>query len=155
MAQELYRPNEVTASQRLSSPSNSKNTIFDPSDSYLASQFQEKFEQVAEATMQEIHRARDRSLGRIVPSQSAAHSPIGRDRVTDPTEPASPVPSGAKVKSRVIDIRKDLNIRRAFVQVAAKNPRACLDGMTGKPATIHQPVATGSQHLVIGEILVI
>ena len=73
-AQELYRPCEVTAPQRISSPSNSKNAIPDPSDTYLASQYQEKFEQVERATMQEILRARDRSLGRIVPSQRAGQS---------------------------------------------------------------------------------
>ena len=111
-------------------------------------------EQVAKAKMQEIHQARDRSLGSIVPSQRAAQSPIGRDRVTDPTEPASPVPSGAKVRSQVIDIQKDLNTRRTFVQVAAEHPRACLNGMTWNLAMIHQPVPTGSQHLIIGDSLV-
>ena len=59
MAQELYRPSEVTAPQRMISPSNSRIMIPDPSDTYLAPQFQENFEQMAKATMQEIHQARD------------------------------------------------------------------------------------------------
>ena len=110
-AQEFYRPGEVTAPQQLSSPSNARNTITDPSVSYLAPQFQKKFEQVAKITMQEIHRARDRSLGRIVPSQRACQSPLRKKKTTNPTEPTGPVPSGAKRRSRVIYIRKDLNTR--------------------------------------------
>ena len=42
------------------------------------------------------------------------------------------------MRSRVIDIRRDPT-RRAFVQIAAEHPRACL---------------TGSQHLIIGDSLV-
>ena len=70
------------------------------------------------------------------------------------TETAGPVPSGAKVRSRMINIRKDLNTRRTFVQVAAEHPRPCLNGMTWNRATIHQPMPTGSQHLIIGDSLV-
>ena len=76
MAQELCRPSEVTIQQQMSPPSNARTTIPDPSDTYLAPQFQEKFEQVARATMQEIHRARDWSLGWIVPSQPVGQSPV-------------------------------------------------------------------------------
>ena len=72
-AQELYRPSEVIAPQRMSSPSNARNTIMIP-------QFQKKFEQVAKATMQKIPRARVRCMGRIVPSQRAGQSPIRKDR---------------------------------------------------------------------------
>ena len=57
------------------------------------------------------------------------------------------------MRSRVVDIRKDLNTRRTFVQVAAEHPRACLNGMTWNPAAIHQTVPTGSQHLIIGDTL--
>ena len=119
---ELYRPSEVAAPQRVSSPSNARNTIPDPSDTYLAPQFQEKFEQGAKAAIQEINRARDRSLGRNVPIQRAGQSPIRKEKSTKPTEPAGPVPSGPRVTSRVVDIRKDLNTRRTFVQVAAEHP---------------------------------
>ena len=79
-AQELYRPSEVTAPQQMSSPSNARNTITDPSVAYLAPQFQKKFEQVAETTMQEIHRAWDRSLGRIAPSQRADQSSLRKKK---------------------------------------------------------------------------
>ena len=40
------------------------------------------------------------------------------------------------------------------MQVFAEHPRACLNGMTWNPATIHQPVPSGSQHLIIGDSLV-
>ena len=151
---ELCKPTEMAVPKRLSSPASARNTIPDPSDTYLAPQFQETFEQVAKAAMQEIHRARDRSSGRIVPSIRAGQSPVGRERITDPTEPVGPVPSKTKVRSRVVDIRKDLNTRKTFVQVAAEHPRACLNGMSWNPATIHQPVPTGSQHLIIANSLV-
>ena len=101
---ELYRPSEVAAPQRVSSPSNARNTIPDPSDTYLAPKFQEKFEQGAKAPIQEINRARDRSLGRNVPIQRAGQSPIRKEKSTNPTEPAGPVPSGPRVTSRVVDI---------------------------------------------------
>ena len=105
------------------------------------------------ASMQEINRVRD--LGRIVPTQRAGHSPIRKEKSTEnPTERARPVPSGAKVRSRVVDIRKDINTRRTFVQVAAEHPRACLNDMTWIPAAIHQPMPTCSQHLIIGDSLV-
>ena len=153
--QELYRPSEVTAPQRVSSPPNARNTIHDPSETYLAPQFQENFEQVAKAVMQKINRARDRGLGRIVPTQRAGQSHIRKEKSTEnPTEPAGPVPSGAKVRPRVDDIRKDLNTRRNSVQVAAEHSRACLNGVTWNPAAIHQPVPAGSQHLIIGDSLV-
>ena len=56
------------------SASSQRNTIPDPSDTYLAPQFQESFNQVARATMDEINRTTGRSLGRIVPSQRRDHS---------------------------------------------------------------------------------
>ena len=124
----------------------------DSSDTYLALQFQEKFEQVAKAAILEIHRARDRSLSRIAHSQRAVQSL--REKTTNLTEPTGPVPSGAKVRSRVLDIQKDLNTRRTFVQVAAENPRACLNGIIRNPAAIHQPGPTGSQNMIIGDSLV-
>ena len=151
--QELYEPNRVAAPQRVSLRAISRNTTADPSDTYLVPQFQEIFDKVAEATMQEIHRAPDRSLGRIVPSLRAGQSPVRRESLTDPTEPAGPVPSETKMRSGVFDIRKDLNTRRTCVQVGAEHPRACLNGMSWNPAFIHQPVPTG-RHLIIGDSLV-
>ena len=52
--QELYKPGEVAAQPRVSSPANSRNAIPHPSVTCLAPQFQETFERVAKATMQEI-----------------------------------------------------------------------------------------------------
>ena len=154
-AQELYRPSEVTTPQRMSSPSNARSR-------YLLRQLPTwhlSFRRISSRwpelrcserdTPSETHR----SLGRIVPSQCAGQSPIRKEKTTDPTEPAGPVLSGAKVRSRVIDIRKDLNNRRTFVQFAAEHQRACLNGITWNPATIHQPVPTGCQHLMIGNSL--
>ena len=79
--------------------------------------------------------------------------PTGK-KTADLTELAGSVLSRAKVRSRVIYIRKDLNTRRNFVQVAAEHSRACLNDLTWNPATIHQTVPTGSQHLIIGDSLV-
>ena len=67
---------------------------------------------MAKAAIQEINRARDRSLGRIVPTQRKGQSPIRKERPTSSTEPAGSVPSGANVRSRVVAIQKDLNSRR-------------------------------------------
>ena len=130
------------------------NTIREPSDTFLAPQFQDTIEQVAKATTQEIHRARDRSSGRIVPSLRSGQTTVGRDRMADPSEPTRPVPSETKVRSRVVGIPKDLNTRSTFAQIAAEHPRACLNGMSWSQASIYQPVPTGSQNLIIGDSLV-
>ena len=122
-ARELYLPIEVTAPQRMSSPSNARNKMLDSSDTYLPPQVLEQFEQVTKATMQEIHPARDRSLGRIIPSPRAGQSHINKKKITDPTEPVSSVPRGSTVRTRVIAIRKNPNTRRTFVQVAAGTRR--------------------------------
>ena len=76
--QELCTSRETEAPQQTqqSAPSQ-RNTIPDPSDTYLAPQFQESFNQVARATMDEINRTTGRTLGRIVPSQRRDHSSSG------------------------------------------------------------------------------
>ena len=54
--QELCTPREPGAPQQISqSALSSRNTIPDPSETYLAPQFQESFNQVARATMSEIN----------------------------------------------------------------------------------------------------
>ena len=69
-AQELCAPREPEAPQQTSqSAPNPRITIPDPSDTYLAPQFQESFNQVARATMNEINRTTGRTLGRVAPSQ--------------------------------------------------------------------------------------
>ena len=54
-----------------SSPANTRNTILDPSDTYLAPRFQKTFGQVAKATMQDI--------GSTIPYAQASH-PSGERR---------------------------------------------------------------------------
>ena len=69
-AQELFTPREPGATQQIpQSASISRNTIPDPSVTFLAPQFQESFNQVARATMGKIIRTSGRTLGRVVPSQ--------------------------------------------------------------------------------------
>ena len=136
------------------SASSQRNTIPDPSDTYLAPQFQELFNQVARATMDEINRATGRILGRIVPSQRRDHSSNSSERA-----PRTIVSSGTAhgrtfQKSRVVDIRKNLMTRHQFTQVAAEHPRACLNDMSWNPATSDQAIPPGSRHLIIGDSLV-
>ena len=121
-AQKLYRPSEVKAPQRMSSPSNASNTILDPSDTYLAPPFQAKFEQVAKAMMQEIHRARDRSLGRIVPSQRGGQSPVREEKTTNPEWSQSEVASDRHPK--------ESQHWKNLLAGCAEQPRSCLIGMT-------------------------
>ena len=78
--QELYRPNEVVAphhsSSRWSFLGQREEDDTGTSDTYLAPQFQETFERVAKATMQEKKRAPGKSSCRIVPYHVAGQSPI-------------------------------------------------------------------------------
>ena len=68
--QELCEPREPGDPQQISeSAPNARNTIPDPSDTYLAPQFQELLNQVATAAMNEINRTTGWTLGRVVPSQ--------------------------------------------------------------------------------------
>ena len=80
-AQELCAPREPEVTQQTSQPAPSpRNTIPDLSDTYLASQFQESFNQVARAAMNEINRTTGRTLGRVVPSQPYDHSPSSSEQ---------------------------------------------------------------------------
>ncbi|XP_063711626.1 uncharacterized protein LOC134839928 [Symsagittifera roscoffensis] len=92
-AQELCAPREPEAPQRTSqSAPNQRNTIPDPPDTYLAPQFQESFNQVATAAMNEINRTTGRTLGRVVPSQRLDHSSSCSERI-----PRAIVPTGPSV----------------------------------------------------------
>ena len=73
------REPEAPQQTRLSA-SSQRFTIPDPSDTYLAPQFQESFNQVARATMDEISRTTGRTLGRIVPSQRRDQSSNSSER---------------------------------------------------------------------------
>ena len=107
----------------------------DPSDTYLAPQFQESFNQVARATMDEINRTTGRTLGRVVPSQRGDHSSNSSERAPRTVASSGTAHGGTSQNSRVVDIRKNLMARHQFTQVAAEHPRACLNDMSWNPAT--------------------
>ena len=140
--------------QTQQSASSQRNTIPDPSDTYLAPQFQESFNQVARATMDEINRTTGRTLGRIVPSQRRDHSSNSSERAPRTVASSGTAHGGTFQNSRVVDIRKNLMARHQFTQVAAEHPRACLNDMSWNPATSDQVIPPGSHHLIIGDSLV-
>ena len=143
-AQELCAPREPEAPQQTSqSAPNSRNTIPDPSGTYLAPQFQESFNQVAKAAMNEINRTTSRTLGRVVPSQRFDRSSSSSERTPRTLVPAGTAHHGTIQRSRVVDIRKNLTVRNQFVQVATEHPRACLNGMGWNPAIINQAIPQG------------
>ena len=150
-AQELCAPREPEAPQRTSqSAPNPRNTIPDPSDTYLAPQFHESVNQVARTAMNEINRTTGRRLGRVVPSQRLACSSSSSERISRAIVPTGTTHGGTTQKARIVDIRKKLTVRNQFVQVAAEHPRACLNGMGWNPATSNQAIPPGSRHLVVG-----
>ena len=153
--QELCTSRGLEAPQQTqqSAPSQ-RNTIPDPSDTYLAPQFQESFNQVARATMDEINRTTGRTLGRIVPSQRLDHSSNSSERSTRTVASSGTAHGGTFQKSRVVDIRKNLMARHQFTQVAAEHPRACINEMSWNPATSDQVIPPGNRHLIIGDSLV-
>ena len=140
--------------QTQQSDSSQRNTIPDPSDIYLAPQFQESFNQVARATMDEINRTTGRTLGRIVPSQRRDHSSNSSERAPRTVASSGTAHGGTFQKSREVDIRKNLMARHQFTQVATEHPRACLNDMSWNPATSDQVILPGSRHLIIGDSLV-
>ena len=154
-AQELCTSRGPEAPQQTPrSAPNPRNTIPDPSDTYIAPQFQESFNQVARATIDEISRTTGRTLGRVVPSQRFDHSSSSWERALRTVVLTGTAHDGTIQRSRVIDIRKNLAVRNQFVQVATEHPRACLNGMSWNPAISNQAIPSGSRHLVIGDSLV-
>ena len=109
---------------------NPRNTIPDPSDTYLAPQFQESFNQVARATIDEINRTTGRTLGRVVPSQRFDLSSSSSERASRTVVSMGTAHGGTFQKSRVVDNRKNLMVGNQFAQVAAEIPRACLKDMS-------------------------
>ena len=87
---------------------NSRITIPDASDTYLAPQFQESFNQVARATMDEINRTSGRTLGRVVFSQRPDRSLSSSVRTSRVIVPTGPARGKTALRSRVVDIRKNL-----------------------------------------------
>ena len=154
-AQDLCAPGESEAPQQTSQSSpNPRITIPDSSDTYLAPQFQESFNQVARAAMNEINRTTSRTLGRVVPSQRFDCSSSSSEITPRTVVPAGTTHGGTIQKSRVVDIRKNLTVRNQFVQVAAEHPRACLNGMGWNHAISNQSIPSGSRHLIIEDSLV-
>ena len=154
-AQELCAPRERRAPQQITqSAPNPRNTIPDPSDTYLAPQFQESFNQVAKAAMNEINRTTGRTLGRVVPSQRLDRSSSSSEQIPRAIVPTGTAHGGKNQKSRVVDVTKNLTACKQFVQVAAEHPRACLNGMDWNPAISNQAIPLGSRNLVIGDSLV-
>ena len=154
-AQELCVSREPEAPQQTRlSASSQRFTIPDPSDTHLAPQFQESFNQVARATMEEINRTTGRTLGRIVPSQRRDQSSNSSERAPHTIVPLGTAHGRTYQRSRVVDIRKNLMTRHQFTQVAAEHPRACLNDMSWNPATSDQVIPPGSRHLIIGDSLV-
>ena len=154
-AQELCAPRDPEAPQQtLQSVPNPRNTIPDPSDTYLAPQFQDSFNQVARAAMNEINRTTSRTLVRGFPSQRFDHSSSSTERIPRTVVSTGTAHGGRIQRSRVVDIRKNLTVRNQFVQVAAEHPRACLNDKGWNPAISSQAIPSGSRHLVIGDSLV-
>ena len=54
----------------------------------------------------------------------------------------------------MVDIRKNLVVRNFFLQAAAENLRACLNGMSRNPAVNNQAIPFGSRHLIMRDSLV-
>ena len=153
--QEFYGSSDPVAPIRLSSPAvKARNTIPDPYNTYLTPQTHETLKRVGKGTMQDIYRARDRNSGRIVHSHSTDQSPATRGGTLNSAVPGRPAPNEATVRSRVVDIRADFVTRRIFVHVAADHPKACQNGINLNPAAFHQPIPTGSRHLIIGDSLI-
>ena len=152
--QELCTPRGPEAPQQTQqSAPNQRNTIPDPSDTYLAPQFQESFNQVARATMDEINRITGGTLGRVVPSQRRDHSSNISERAPRTFASSGTAHGGTYQKSSVVDIRKNLMARHQFTQVAAEHPRACMNEMSWNPATSDQVIPPGNRHLIIGDSL--
>ena len=154
-AQDLCAPREPEAPQQTSqSAPNPRNTIPDPSDTYLAPQFQESFSQVARAAVNEIIRTTGRTLSKVVPSQRLDRSSSSSERIPRAIVPTGTAHGGATQKAHVVDIRKNLTVCNQFVQVAAQHPRACLNGIGWNAAISNQAIPPGICHLVVGDKLV-
>ena len=151
-AQELCAPREPGAPQQIAQ-SAPNHTIPELSDTYMASQFQESFNQVARAAMNEINRTTGQTLGWVVPSRRLDCSSSSSERIPRAIVPTGTPRGGTTQKSRVVDIMKNLMLRNQFVQVAAEHPRACLNGMGWNPAISNQAIPPGSRHLLVGDSL--
>ena len=108
---------ELGAPHQTSQPApNPRKMIPDPSDTYLAPQFQESFNQVAKAVMNEINRATTgRTLGRVVPSQRLNHFSNSSQRISRAIVPTGTTRGETNQRSRIVDIIKYLAVRNLFM----------------------------------------
>ena len=65
--------------------------------------------------------------------------------------PAGPIRVETALRTRVVDIRKNLAVRNFFLQVASEHPRAYLNGMSRSPAISHKAIPSGNCHLIVGD----
>ena len=106
-SQELCVSREpVAPPQALQPAASSRNTIPDPSDTYMAPQFQETIEQVARARMDEINQTSGRTLGRVVSSQRMDCSSSNSERTSQAIVPTDPIRGMTTLKLRVVDTSK-------------------------------------------------
>ena len=96
----------------------------------MAPQFQESFNQIARAAMNEINRTSGRTLGRAVPSQHTDRFLSNSERTSRAIVPAGPKRGETALRSRVVDIRKNPAVGKLFLQVAAEHPPACRNGVS-------------------------
>ena len=152
--QEPCIPREPVAPSRTSkSASSHRNTIPDPSDTYMAFQYQESFNELARAAINEISKASGRMLGRAVSSQRTDRSLSSSERTSRAIVPAGPTRVDTTLRSRVVNIRKNLTVRNFFLQVAAEHFRACKNGMSWNPAVSDQVIPSGNRLLIVGDSL--
>ena len=65
--------------------------------------------------------------------------------------PFGPTRGVTALKSRVVDIRKNLAVRKFLLQVAGERPRARLNGMSWNPAISDQTIPSAILHLIVGD----
>ena len=153
--QELYIDREPVAPPQTSqSASSYRTTILDPSDTYMAPQFQESFNQIAKAAMNEIIRTSGRTLASAVTSQRTDRFSSNSERTSRAIVTAGPTRGETALRYRVVDVRKHLAVRSFLLQVAAEHPRTCLNEMSRNPAISNQAIPSGSRHLIVGDRLV-
>ena len=76
--------------------------------------------------MNEFNRTNGQTLDRVVPPQRTDRSSSNSEQASHAIVPAGPTRGENTLRSRVVDIRKNLAVLKFFVQVAAEHPRAFL-----------------------------
>ena len=123
-ALKLYGSREpVVPPQASHSASSFRNTTPDPSDTYMAPQFQESFKQVVKAAMNEINEPADEHWAVSSLPKIKNRSSSNSERATQAIVPAIPKRGETCLRSRVVDIKKNLAVRNFFLQVPAEHTR--------------------------------